>query len=228
MISELFAIGRRFCDTIMSVALFGAMVLFLVSCAEKSEPYPDIITEMADIHSDHNGRLCDFLTDKGKLYTITNTNIRPHRPDTVYRAVVGFVPETASNSTTSEARIYSLAAAKVLSDSTAIVRHDPTGIESMWASGHYINMQLTAKTQGGLHFWGYVIDNQDVADNVSRLHSHHYLSLHHVQGHDPLSYSATVYCSISVPSIPLYQAGDTVSVTVHTFNGAKSWTFLPQ
>lgn len=228
MIHGLFGIGCRFSGMVMPAALFAAMVLFLVSCAEKGEPYPDIITEMADIHSDHNGRLCDFVTDKGKCYTITNTNLRPHRPDTVYRAVVGFVPETAYNSTVSEATVYSLAAAKVLSDSTAIVRHDPTGIESMWVSGRYINMQLTAKTQGGLHFWGYAIDNQDVADNVSRLYSHHYLSLHHVQGRDPLSYSATVYCSISVPSIPLYQTGDTVSVTVHTFNGAKSWTFPPQ
>lgn len=215
---------RRMVPVVLPVAVAS----LLVACAEEREPYPDIITEMADIHTDHTGRLCDMLTDDGRHYAISNTNIALHRPDTVYRAVAGFVPEqaTASSSPLS-ARIYALTAAQVLADSTAVVRHDPTGIESMWAEGSYINMQLTAKSQGGIHRWGYAVDSWVMAGIDGRRSARHYLSVHHVQGTDPQSYSTTWYCSIAVPAIPQYQAGDTVTVTVHTFTGAKSWTFLP-
>ncbi len=214
----------RLCQPVILalVALF-----FLGSCSEESEPYPNLLTEMADVHTDHSGRLYCFVLDNGTQYTITNTNIQPHRPDTVYRAVVGYVPEPSTSSSSLPAQIYSLTGARVLADSTAVVRHDPTGIESMWSAGSYINMQLTAKSQGGIHYWGYAVDSQDMAGAEGRQHSHHRLSIHHVQGNDPLSYSSTYYCSISVPAIPQYRVGDTVTVTVHTFNGAKAWTFCP-
>ncbi len=202
-------------------------VLFFGSCSEDSEPYPNLLTEMADVHTDHSGRLYRFVLDNGMGYTITNTNIQPHRPDTVYRAVVGYVPEPTTSSSSLPAQIYALTGARVLADSTAVVRHDPAGIESMWSAGSYINMQLTAKSQGGIHYWGYAVDSRDMAGVEGRLHSHHHLSIHHVQGNDPLSYSSTYYCSISVPAIPYYLSGDTVTVTVHTFNGDKAWTFCP-
>lgn len=211
----------------MPAVLSVASAMFIGACSEKGEPYPDIVTEFADISTDHTGRLCDILTDNGVRYAVTNTNIRPHRPDTVYRAVVGFVPEMSVVSPSVGARIYSLVGASVLGDSTGIVCHDPTGIESMWTSGSYVNMQLTAKSQGGLQHWGYAVDSLEMAGTAGRQYSSHYLSVHHVQGTDPLSYSRTYYCSIFIPAIPQYHFGDTVNVTVHTFDGRKSWTFRP-
>lgn len=216
--------------TVMWTVLALVAVLLLGACAGEQEPYPAIITEMADVRTDHTGRLSEFLTDDGRLYTVTNTDIPLHRPDTLYRAVVGFVPlagTPSAASSPSDARIYTLTGAQVLADSTAVVRHDPTDIESMWAAGSYINMQLTAKSQGGRHHWGYAVDARQMAGTDGRLHSRHYLSVHHAQAGDPLSYSVTCYCSISVPAIPQYRAGDTVTVTVHTFASPRSWTFCP-
>ncbi len=198
-------------------------VLFLGSCSEESEPYPNLLTEMADVYTDQSGRIYRFVLDTGTRYTITNTNIQPHHPNAIYRAVVEYVPDESLSS----AYIYGLTGAQVLADSTAVVRHDPTGIESMWVGGNYINMQLTAKSQGGIHYWGYAVDSHDMAGTEGRQYSHHHLSIHHVQGNDPLSYSSTYYCSISVPTIPQYQSGDTVTVTVHTFDGQKAWKFCP-
>lgn len=207
-----------------AMLLLAALLLF--SCSEEHEPYPDLVTEFADIRTGADGMLLDMTTDNSTRYSITNTNIKPHRPDTTYRAVAGFVPETGTSDP--QALIYTLTGAQVLADSTANLRHDPTGIESMWQEGRYINMQLTAKTQGGIHHWGYAIDLVRQAGEDGRTHAHHHLSIHHNQGQDPTSYSQTYYCSIHVPSIPYYNIGDTISVSVHTFNGVKKWTFHKQ
>lgn len=199
----------------------------MASCSEGREPYPNVITEFADVHTDGRGRLCHFLTDDGTHYTVSNSNIPPHRPDTVYRAVVGFVPGTTDTgaATQRSAHIHTLTGAMLLADSTDVVHHDPTGIASMWATARYINMQLTPLTQGGIHHWGYAVDSCRMAGDQGWAHAHHHLSVHHVQGSDPMSYSDTRYCSIKRASIPHYNTGDTVSVTLHTFNGQRRWTF---
>lgn len=201
----------------------GVLAMGMWSCSEKQEPYPNLITELADIRTDAKGILVDMTTDNGKCYYITNTNIRPHRPDTIYRAVVGYTinADVVKNAS----YIYSLIGAQVLADSTQFLRHDPTGIESMWRQGQYINMQLTAKTQGGRHSWGYAVDSAQYAGEKGRAHTHHHLSVHHNQCQDPTSYSQTHYCSIRTSAIPNYQNADTITVAVHTFSGTKSWTF---
>jgi hypothetical protein len=205
-------------------AMLLVAALLVVSCNESTEPYPDLVTEFADIRTGANGMFLSLTTDDGTCYSITNTNIKPHRPDTTYRAVAGFVPDASAANP--RAHIYTLAGAQVLADSTTILRHDPTGIESMWHEGQYINMQLTARTQGGLHLWGYAVDSVQQAGEKGRTHAHHHLSIHHNQGRDPMSYSQTYYCSIHIPTIPYYIIGDTISVSVHTFSGVREWTFL--
>ena len=200
------------------------LALLPFSCSEKQEPYPDLITEFVDMRTDADGMFVDMTTDDGTCYSIINTNIKPHRPDTIYRAVVGFVPN--GNSANLQAQIYTLAGALLLADSTATLRHDPTGIESMWQEGCHINMQLTARTQGGLHLWGYAVDSVLQAGQGGRTHAHHHLSIHHNQGRDPMSYSQTYYCSIHASSIPYYNIGDTISISVHAFNGVREWTFF--
>ena len=205
-------------------AMLLVAALLVVSCTKKSEPYPDLVTEFADIRTGANGMFLSMTTDDGTCYRITNTNIKPHRPDPTYRAVAGFVPDAATANP--RAQIYTLTGAQVLADSTGTLRHDPTGIESMWQEGPYINMHLVARTQGGQHLWGYATDSVQHAGTDGRTHAHHHLSIHHNQGQDPMSYSQTYYCSIHIPAIPHYIAGDTISVSVHTFNGVREWTFL--
>lgn len=208
---------------IPSMTVAAVLCMLMWACSEKQEPYPNLITEFADIRTDANGMFVDMTTDKGIRFSISNTNIKPHRPDTTYRAIVGYT--TDNEATEKVSYIYSLTGAQVLADSTGLLKHDPTGIESMWHEGHYLNMQLTAKTQGGWHHWGYGIDSVQHAGSNGRTHAHHHLSIHHNQGQDPLSYSQTHYCSIRIPEIPDYQNADTITVAVHTFNGIKFWKF---
>ena len=199
-------------------------MLFSGACAEKQEPYPNLVTEFANIRTDANGIFRNMTIDDGSNFSITNTNIKPHHPNATYRVVVGFVPNTSGNRP--EAEIYTLTGAHVLADSTTIVRHDPTSIESIWKKGEYINMQMTAKTQGGTHLWGYAIDSTQGTGENGRTHSHIHLSIHHNQGNDPLSYSQTYYCSIPISKIETYQPNDTITISVHTFEGIKKWMFL--
>ncbi len=213
---------QRWCTRAL---MLGVFVLLLVACAEDAESYPDLLTEMADINSDHAGRLNVFVTDGGRKFYISNTNISLHRPDTVYRAVVGYVPTHDAASSSWKATIYTLQGVQLLCDSTAVVRHDPTRVESMWQTERYINMQLAPLTQGGTHHWGYAVDTLLESGVAGRQHAHHHLSLHHNQCGDPLSFSETHYCSILLSSLPHYQTGDTVSVRVHTFDMEKVWAF---
>lgn len=217
----------RILRTMLPSALAVLPSMLLCSCTTESEPYPNLLTEFADIRSNHAGRLTDFTLDSGTCYTISNTNIALHRPDTVYRAVVGYVPGARIAAGHACATLYSLASARVLADSTAVCLHDPMDVLAMWASGPYINMQLTVRSQGGMHYMGYAVDACDEAGTDGRMHSRHRLSLHHRQGTDPMSYSATYYCSISPASLPSYHPGDTVTVSVHTFAGWKEWNFCP-
>lgn len=211
--------------TIKRAMLLPLAILLLSACSEKQEHYPDLLTEFADIRTNSYGIMTEMITDNGRRYSIANTNIRPHRPDTTYRAVVGYV--SGIDNYANKVQIYSLIGGQVLADSTTVLHHDPTGIESMWKHGQYINMQLTAKTQGGRHFWGYAVDSVQHAGEKGRANSHHFLSVHHNQGADPISYSQTYYCSILTSAIAKYQSSDTISVTVHTFKGKKTWTFSP-
>ncbi len=208
------------------IAIFAAFILGACS-SDGGEVYPNLVTEFADMYTDRFGSVSDFRTDAGVRYAVSNTNIEPLRPDTTYRVVVGYVPEVAAASSSAAAHIYTLTGAYVLADSTAVVSHDPTGVESVWLGGSYINMQLTPKTQGGVHYFGYAVDSLCAAGTAGRLHSHHHLSLHHHQAGDPLSYSATRYASVALSSIPQYTVGDTLSLTVHTFTGNKVWIFRP-
>lgn len=198
---------------------FVCSIALMACSSNDTEPYPNLLTEFADIRTDAQGMFIDFTTDNGNSYQVLNTNIMPHQADTTYRAIVGFVPKSANQPLS--AQIYTLIGARVLGDSTACLLHHPTGIESMWKRGKYINMQLTAKSQSGIQHWGYAIDSVHAIGHKA----HHHLSIHHNQANDPLSYSQTYYASILLEDIPNYQDGDTITVGVHTFNGVKTWQF---
>ena len=194
---------RKACTALLGMAVLAA-------CSETDdEPYPAIVTEMADIASDTGGRLVRFVTDGGLVYRITNT-LSGYEPQSVYRVVCGYVPQN------DEATIYQLSGVEMLRDSTARPVHDPTGVQSVWRGGQYINLHLTPRTQGGKQYWGYAVD--------SLRPGHVFLSLHHRQNNDPTSYTEHVYASIYLPNITNYNEGDSITLTIETFNGKQVWT----
>lgn len=196
----------------MRNALMCLALLFLCqACKEEQETYPSIITEMADAYVNEHGVMFQIETDKGDVYALTNPQ-KDYKPNSVYRTLSGFVPQGPGTAT-----LYQMKGVHILRDSTAIGRKDPTGILSAWRAGRYINLHLQPKTQGGTHYWGFTVDS--VAQGTT------WIGLHHKQNSDPLSYTQDLYASIPVDSIKAALPGDSLIMTVATFNGLKTWTF---
>ncbi len=199
----------NFFSTCITLFLFSA----LTGCSsDDDDTYPSIITEFANMISNESGVMKSFTTDDNQTYQISNLLEGYHR-NALYRVVCGFVPEGK------QARVYQLHGAHFLRDSLACAQRDPTEVVSAWRRGHFINLHLNPLTQGGTQYWGFITD--------SILPQHTYLSLHHRQGDDPLSYTQTVYASIPLDSIPEYDAADTITLVIQTFKGPKRYDFTP-
>lgn len=195
------------------IFMLSLLTLHLTACQDDEENYPSIITEFVDVLSNADGRLIRFTTDHGQTYQVTNS-IDGFDPNAVYRAVCGYVPEEDSYAT-----IYQLLNVALLRDSTLVLRRDPIRLHSVWSAGSYINMQLAPLGQGGRQYWGYAIDS------ITPRHVH--LSLHHSQNGDPTSYTQNVYASIYVKRIEGYNAGDSISLAISTFDGIRHYIFVP-
>lgn len=194
----------------------GLFLLLLVfACCkggdDSSDIYPNVLTEFAMIRTDASGTMIELTTDAGRTYTLSNPQ-EGYDKNVRYRAVCGFIPDGQN------ARLYHLTAAYMLRDSTALAYEpDASGAVSVWQSGQYINMQLSPLTQGGTQYWGYRIDGTHGRTT--------HLTLHHRQNGDPLSYTQTVYASISTNDFKTIPAGDSIALHIKTFKGDRVWTF---
>ena len=187
-------------------------MLLLSSCKDGGDDvYPNVVTEFAMIRTDASGTMIELMTDDECIYTLANPQ-EGYKANTFYRAVCGFIPDGQN------ARLYSATSAYMLRDSTErACEPDPIKVTSVWQSGRYINMQLAPLTQGGTQYWGYLVD--EVSGNTT------HISLHHRQNDDPLSYTQTVYASITTDDFESVPAGDLIVLHIKTFNGEQVWTF---
>lgn len=188
-------------------------ILCLVSCknGEEENFYPNVVTEFATIRTDASGTMKELTTDDEHTYTIKNPQTG-YKKDYSYRAVCGFIPDGQV------VTLYHLTAAYLLCDSTELAcEPDPIKVTSIWKSGRYINMHLSPLTQGGTQYWGYRVD--EVSDGIA------HLSLHHRQNGDPLSYTQTVYASLSMDELETIPAGADIVLHIKTFSGEQVWTF---
>lgn len=178
---------------------------------ESSDFYPNILTEFATIKTDGSGTMTELTTDDESTYTISNPQSGFDK-NANYRVVCGFVPDGRT------VTIYQMTGAYMLRDSTVrAYEPDPIKVTSVWQSGRYVNMQLSPLTQGGTQYWGYRID--EVSGNTT------HLSLHHKQNGDPLSYTETVYASLSVDDFETIPKGNFIALHIKTFDGERVWTF---
>lgn len=189
-----------------------AGLLLLFSCKDSGDDvYPNVVTEFAMIRTDASGTMVELTTDDERTYTLNNPQ-EGYDKNVIYRAVCGFVPDGQT------ATLHNATGAYMLHDSTALAYEpDVTGAVSVWQSGRYINMQLAPLTQGGTQYWGFRID--EVKGRTT------HLTLHHRQNNDPLSYTQTVYASISTDKLETVPAGDSISLHIKTFKGEQVWAF---
>lgn len=192
-------------NSLLTPFLFLLTPLLFSSCNDEDEaPYPSIITELVDCPTDNDGKLSVIVLDDDTRLTVTNPQT-DLKPSVTYRALAGYTLDDG------KATLYSLKAASLLKDSTAVAVCDPINVVSLWRTKHYINLHLLPKTQGGQQTWGFIVDRI-----VGR---HAYLRLHHRQGTDPMAYSTDVYASLYLDDL----AADDITLSIQTFSGWSDW-----
>ena len=196
--------------TLMAMAI-GALLTASCSDDDGSTTFPSMWNEIVCLTTDGQGRINRLLTDEGKSYMVTN-NITGRTPNVAYRMMCGYTIDGQ------RATLYQMIGVHILRDSTACAAHDPLKAIAVWKSGPYINLHLAPLTQGGNHSWGFVTDSIGTD-------GHRYLSLHHRQNGDPLSYTQETYASIPLEELDNMAGGDSITLSIHTFKGIKTWNF---
>lgn len=197
-----------------ALLLLIQLLLLTSSCSsDDDQPYPSIVTEMADLLTNDKGYLSMLRLDDGTRFSVTN-NQGDFANKALYRVLCGYTAEGAS------ATIYQLTGAYILRDSSQIAQRDPVAVRSVWRTPRYINLHLAPKTQGGNQYWGFITDSiqQSITSEGDTL-THAYLSLHHKQNADPASYTEETYASIPLDSVKGIKAASPITLSICTEGG---------
>ena len=96
--------------------------LLLGACGEDDYVYPNVLTDMIDLKTDHTGTGRYLITDEGTEWRIqSRTGLDGLAPDTTYRTVTMYAPLTDSEEAEKEAMFSGLKVAATYSISGAVV-----------------------------------------------------------------------------------------------------------
>lgn len=198
------------------------LCLCLAGCNNNTDDeyvFPALINEFADLYSDQNGLGTKLITDNGHTY-IPQTPIQNLLPEAVYRIICGFELTGDQKDGYPIVRIYQAKNVTLLKEQENLTKTDPTDVVSVWKGGNYINFRLTPKTQGGTQRWGYRTEQVTTTATGKTYH----LTLCHDQADDPCAYSTTLYACLPFSYLHL-QKGDSIAITIQTFNATENWRF---
>jgi hypothetical protein len=197
----------------------GIISLLFISCQKEncdSTPYPSLITEFVNLRTDEHGTAVTFHNDQGEVFNIDN-QIENLYPNATYRIVCGY---EVTDKSTKNAIIYKVKNVEVLKEQST-TRCDALNVIAVWMGGNFINLHLNPKTQGGEHEWGYHLDR--ISSN--REQKVYHLSLFHNQKEDPTSYTEDIYACINLSQLTGIQSGDSIYISIQTFEKDKTWCF---
>jgi hypothetical protein len=205
--------------------------LSLFSCKgeEDSYIYPSVKLEFLSAQTDASGKIISLTTDKDATYSVEKDRTDSKLSvNTLQRIVCNYiVSEPADNSQNASAVIYSLIKAVSptpvkLAPGTQM-KTDPVDIQSVWLSGHYINMTLQVMLQSKTHLFHFIETSTTIKNGVPSIN----LTLYHDKNDDVEAYTKIAYLSAPLDKyIQQYPNGFNVSMSIQTFNdGVKTYTF---
>ncbi len=206
----------------LSTALITASLLTLMSCSDDDAPMPSYQFSLAELTADATGRATRIVLDDGEELPLTQS-ISGLRSDSTYRIQALYT--TDGQSLTLHQRA-SVLAPKVVRIAADRVKTDPVGVTACWQGAHYINLRLNIQgTAQAVHYLGFNQTNFVRHANGTRTLC---AELVHGQNNDPLYYTRDTY--LSLPLRPLQSLlrtrTDSISLTVNTFDGPRTYTFL--
>lgn len=225
--------------TIITAFALPAVLIGCTSEAYESGDgyYSGMVAEFSEALTDGTGAFVSIETDGGESLSLTQAYKSEWGgvADTAYRALVYYERELSSTGTAA-ARLMGLQSVVVPSVQPASefkegVKTDPVSFQSAWisASGRYLNLDFSVKTgtlsdTDVIQLVGMSLDSVCQDSTGRRTFS---LRLYHDQGNAPEYYSKQCYLSV-----PLFRghaaatAGDTVQISIQTYDGMVSKRFI--
>ena len=163
------------------------LVSALVSCNDEAETFPNVVTQMAEVTAEANGRLTQMITDDGSTYPILNELYAGDKA-AVYRMFCNYVvkPEGAT----------------LLGGTGVCVRRTdvkpdktlPLTVVSAWKGGGYANLHLQYMRRSANHTL--TLTQDSVVGDIT------YLTVHHPWVNDIMAWTVDEYASIPLSEMP--------------------------
>lgn len=210
-------------------------MLFLGACKEDYS-YPNVLTELAEVKTDNEGRLKQLTTDNGSQYAIKIQSAEnKFRPDTTYRMLTVFELFEGPNH---PLKVYSAhpVFSKIAQPESFFkegIKTDPVDIQSIWQSGNYLNFILHVQVKDKPHQFHFVFQGIKNEPSANREKESKILefSFYHDRKQDFEAFTAK-YC-FSIPLKPYEQEiekGDKIRIYINTYKEGmviREFNFTP-
>lgn len=205
---------RHFHHFLLAASLF----LTLAACSKDDDPIVAYRQDLAELATDHNGRVAKLILDNADTLAVTNKEAITQTlvPDTTYRVKAVFLKTRQEAEVVSLQTIFCMAP---LAEKPAEMKVDAITADAIWRSGRYLNLLVSFKTSGTeKHKILFVEDGITTqADGSKLLH----ITLAHDRQNDGRTYTTRSYisCLLSGYNDLLTPGRDSVSIAVPTGNG---------
>ena len=173
------------------------------ACGEDDYVYPNVLTDMIDLKTDHTGTGRYLITDEGTEWRIqSRTGLDGLAPDTTYRTVTMYAPLTDSEEAEKEAILYNtqlvISPVPLPESKFKEIKTDPVAIQSIWRGGNYLNLILQVKVKDQKHGYHFIENKLENKDGEQTL----YLTLYHDRNNDIEGFNRKVYLSVPLWHTP--------------------------
>lgn len=198
---------------LLLVSLLCILFACMTGCSDEPEDYPPIVSDLLLVRTDALGRCQAAVLDDGSVYPLVSQDLWTDKRDTLVRCQASYTIENGKLNFYGLTEVFAsrpYPADFILQLGDGVLPRDPMKVVSMWKSGGYINMHLSLMTAGQKgHSYAFCEDSTGC-----------YSLLHSRPSDDAEAYSKNVYFSMPIP-----QGVDTVSFSVHTYDGIFTRTF---
>lgn len=208
---------KRLWGSILCAAVLAVLQGCSVDDDDRGSDVPSYVTDLIELHSDHEGVLYKASLDNGESYDVQSSQLRAEVTDTTYRCLATYTLDGGEMKLYGLKSVFSqrpLTIKELLTadDGTVVpdtLPRDPVKVVSLWNSGGYVNMQLGILTTGGLHAYAFCQDGLG-----------HYSLVHLRQAGDAESYTEKVYLSMPIPD-----GVEHFSFSIYTYDGVYTREF---
>lgn len=159
----------------------------LVSCKDEAETFPNVVTQMAAVSTEANGRLTRMTTDDGTTYRILNELYAGDKP-AIYRMFCNYVVEPEGATLKGAAGVW------VLRPGEKPEKTLPLSVVSAWKGGGYANLHLQYMRRSASHTL--TLTQDSVVGDIT------YLTVHHPWVNDIMAWTVDEYASIPLEEMP--------------------------